>query len=90
MQQLQELDTPGLDGANTTRSQAAPPSAHMQVLRTLAPPLTGDLCGALLRCILQCLDPASQVCARKAMARPPLPCDQRATLQLNSTALDSL
>jgi hypothetical protein len=32
-----------------------------QVLRTLAPPLTGDLCGTLLRCMLQCLEPGLQV-----------------------------
>jgi hypothetical protein len=36
-------------------------SRSQQVLRTLAPPLSGDLCGTLLRCVLTCLGPAVQV-----------------------------
>ena len=36
-------------------------SRSQQVLRTLAPPLTGDLCSTLLRCFMACLGPAALV-----------------------------
>ncbi|KAI8469209.1 MAG: cell morphogenesis central region-domain-containing protein [Monoraphidium minutum] len=39
-------------------------SRSQQVLRTLAPPLTADLVGALLRCVLQCTEPAAQASGR--------------------------